>query len=163
MLQIKPARWDDAEAAFEIRREAILDQCHTAYTAEQLALWTNVPLTERYRAWVARDYNIAWWDGVAVATGFINIDTGELGAIFVRPAFMRRGIGRRVVDHLEGVALRVGRADVNLEATLNAVEFYRSCSFSACAQSVYHSPSGLQLACVPMVKALVKQGLESRG
>lgn len=43
---------------------------------------------------------------------------------------------------------------VVLDATLNAVSFYRACGYVGDEQAVYRSPSGLVLACVPMVKRL---------
>lgn len=49
MLLIRPAKRTDAEAAFDIRLQAIRHQCITVYTAEQVMAWTDVPLTDRYR------------------------------------------------------------------------------------------------------------------
>ena len=43
---------------------------------------------------------------------------------------------------------------VVLDATLNAVSFYSACGYVGDEQAVYRSPSGLVLACVPMVKRL---------
>jgi hypothetical protein len=37
---------------------------------------------------------------------------------------------------------------------LNAAQFYRRRGYEGCEQSIYHSPSGLELACIPMVKRL---------
>ena len=45
-------------------------------------------------------------------------------------------------------------SNVNDEATLNTAAFYRRCGFIGDAQAVYHSPSGVQLACVPVHKQL---------
>lgn len=154
MLTIRRAERSDAEAAFDIRTRAILHQCSAAYTPEQLRLWTEIPLTEKYRNWVEKDYHLACLDGVPIATGFINFQTGELGALFVLPDHMRQGIGKVMIHHFERLASEAGLGQVNLEATLNAFEFYRRCGFSGTERAIYHSPSGLQLACVPMHKQL---------
>ena len=37
---------------------------------------------------------------------------------------------------------------------LNAADFYRRCGYVGDEQAIYHSPSGLQLACIPMRKHL---------
>jgi hypothetical protein len=42
MLEIKRATPADAQAAFAIRLLAIRSQCIGAYTAEQMALWTEI-------------------------------------------------------------------------------------------------------------------------
>ncbi|MEF9900418.1 MAG: GNAT family N-acetyltransferase, partial [Pseudomonas sp.] len=88
-------------------------------------------------------------------TDTINLQSGELGAIFVLPTFMGHGIGKKMVAHLEHLARKAGLAEIHLEATLNAENFYQRCGFTGSAQAVYNSPSGLQLACVPMRKQLV--------
>lgn len=154
MLTIRPAERKDADATFDIRTQAILNQCRTVYTQEQLKCWTDIPITEKYRNWVAKDYHVACLGGVPVATGFINFQSGELGALFVLPEYMEQGIGRRMVVYLEQLARGAGLSEINLDATLNAVEFYRRCGFGGTEQAIYHSPSGLQLACVPMHKTL---------
>ena len=154
MLQIRRAKRCDAEAAFDIRFQAIQNQCSTVYTNDQVVAWTCVPLTDKYRSWVENDYYLACVDGVPVATGVINLESGELEAIFVLPSFMGQGIGKRMVAHLERLAREAGLAEIHLEATLNAETFYQRCGFTGSAHAVYISPSGLRLACVPMRKQL---------
>jgi N-acetylglutamate synthase-like GNAT family acetyltransferase len=84
----------------------------------------------------------------------LDLDNSEIGAIFVLPGFMQQGIGLKMLSHLECLARELGLKAVNLDATLNAADFYRRCGFVGDEPSIYHSPSGLQLACVPMVKRL---------
>ncbi|MFQ6559773.1 GNAT family N-acetyltransferase [Pseudomonas ogarae] len=104
---------------------------------------------------VEKHFYLGCIDGEPVATGMLDLENSEIGAIFVHPDFMQRGIGRRVLDHLECLARGLGLAEVNLDATLNAADFYRRCGFVGEAPAIYQSPSGLQLACVPMVKRLL--------
>jgi len=85
----------------------------------------------------------------------LDLDHSEIGAIFVLPGFMHQGVGRKVLDHLECLARQLGLEEVNLEATLNAADFYRRCGFVGDEPATYHSPSGLELACIPMVKRLL--------
>lgn len=155
LLSIRPASRPDAEAAFEIRRQAIRHQCSTVYTAEQISVWTGMPLTDGYRDSVEQNYHIACEDEQPVATGFIDLQSGEIGAIFVLPAFMGQGIGRRVLFHLEQLALEAGVVDIHLDATPNAAAFYRRCGYEGQTQAIYFSPTGLELQCVPMRKRLL--------
>ncbi|MBV1811703.1 GNAT family N-acetyltransferase [Pseudomonas viridiflava] len=154
-LKIRHAFRSDAQAAFDIRYQAIRHQCKAVYSASQITDWTDVPLTDKYRTWVENDYHVAIVDGAPVATGLINFQTGELEALFVLPAFMGQGIGKRMLVYLEKLAREAGLTEVYLEATLNAEGFYQRCGFIGSAQAVYESPSGLKLACVPMRKQLV--------
>jgi GNAT superfamily N-acetyltransferase len=155
MLQIRPARYSDAEVAFDIRLQAIRHQCITVYTPEQVQAWTQVPLTDRYRASVERQYHIAWWGEVAVATGLIDFQSGELGTLFVLPAYMGQGIGKAMIHHLEQLALAAGLAEIHLDATPNATAFYHRCGYHGKVGGIYTSPSGLELACTPMRKRLI--------
>lgn len=159
MLLIRPAKRTDAEAAFDIRLQAIRHQCITVYTAEQVMAWTDVPLTDRYRASVEKEYHVAWLGETPVATGLIDFQSGEIGAIFVLPAFMGQGIGKAMLLYLERLAFKAGIVDIHLDATPNATAFYRRCGYHGDNQAIYTSPSGLELACTPMRKQLASEEL----
>ena len=154
MLQIKRATRDDATTAFDIRREAIRSQCIGAYTAEQMALWTRGRAEDGYDTLMDKPFYLGWVNDEPVATGMLDLDNNEVGALFVLPAFTGRGYGKTMLDHLEKLARELAIEEVVLEATLNAASFYRACGYVGEEQAVYHSPSGLELACIPMVKRL---------
>lgn len=154
MLDIKRATRADADAAFDIRREAIRSQCIGAYTAEQMALWTRGTAEDGYSALMDKPFYLGWVNGEPVATGMLDLDNNEVGALFVLPGFTGRGYGKAMLDHLEQVARELEIEEVVLDATLNAASFYRVCGYVGEAQAVYHSPSGLALACIPMTKRL---------
>ncbi|MBG8559463.1 N-acetyltransferase [Pseudomonas sp. FBF18] len=61
----------------------------------------------------------------------------------------------QMLAFLEALARNLGLAQVNLDATLNAAAFYRQCGYVGEATALYHSPRGIDLACVPMTKVLV--------
>ena len=154
MLEIKRATPEDANAAFDIRREAIRSQCIGAYTAEQMLTWTRGAAEDGYTALMAKPFYLGCVEGEPVATGMLDPDHREVGALFVRPGFIGRGIGGQMLAHLEQVALALGIEEVVLDATLNAADFYRRRGYEGSEQSIYHSPAGLDLACIPMVKRL---------
>ena len=154
MLEIKRATPDDAERAFEIRREAIRGQCIGAYSAEQMALWTRGRASDGYSVLMGKQFYMGWLNDEPVVTGMLDLADGEIGALFVLPAYMGQGLGKAMLAHLEGVARQQAIEQVVLDATLNAVSFYRACGYVGDEQAVYRSPSGLVLACVPMVKRL---------
>ncbi|MDL2186388.1 GNAT family N-acetyltransferase [Pseudomonas sp. ChxA] len=154
MLQIKRATRDDATTAFDIRREAIRSQCVGAYTAEQMALWTRGSAEDGYDTLMDKPFYLGWVNDEPVATGMLDLDNNEVGALFVLPAFTGRGYGKTMLDHLEKLARELAIEEVVLDSTLNAASFYRACGYVCEKQAVYHSPSGLALACIPMVKRL---------
>ncbi|WLH88136.1 GNAT family N-acetyltransferase [Pseudomonas sp. FP453] len=153
MLEIKPATAQDAPAAFDIRREAIRSQCIGAYTREQMMLWTRGNADDGYSALMDKPFYLGWVQGQPVITGML--DHNEIGALFVLPGFAGRGYGKAMLEHLEYQARQRAVETVVLDATLNAASFYRACGYVGDEQAVYHSPSGLTLACIPMTKRLV--------
>ncbi|NHX01113.1 MULTISPECIES: GNAT family N-acetyltransferase [Pseudomonas] len=154
MFDIRRATPDDAQIAFDIRRLAIRHQCIGAYSEQQMLDWTKGAAEDGYDALMERHFYLGCIEGEAVATGMLDLDYREIGAIFIRPDFMQRGLGKRVLYFLEDFARDLGLTEVCLDATLNAVNFYRRCGYIGEESAVYQSPSGLQLACVPMVKTL---------
>ena len=154
MLEIKRATPTYANAAFDIRRAAIRSQCIGAYTAEHMALWTRGKAEDGYSALMEKPFYLGWLNGEPIATGMLDPDNHEVGALFVLPAFTGRGYGKAMLDHLEQVARELAIEEVVLDATLNAASFYRACGYVGDEQAIYHSPSGLQLACIPMKKQI---------
>lgn len=154
MLKIRRATHDDAPVAYAIRRLAILDQCSDHYGAAAAQAWANVPYTDGYAELVAERFHLACLDDTVVATGMLDVQSGELGALFVHPDSLQQGIARAMVAHLEHLAVTAGLGEVHLDATLNAAAFYRRCGYVGDSLAVYHSPFGLELPCVPMRKAL---------
>ena len=154
MLEIKRATPTDANAAFDIRREAIRSQCIGAYTAEQMALWTRGSADDGYSTLMEKPFYLGWVNDEPVATGMLDLDNNEVGALFVLPQFTGRGYGKAMLDHLEALARELELAEVVLDATLNAASFYRACGYVREQPAIYHSPSGLELACIPMTKRI---------
>ena len=154
MFDIRRATANDAQTAFDIRRLAIRHQCIGAYTEQQMLDWTKGTAEDGYDKLMAKHFYLVCTEGEPVATGMLDLEQHEIGAIFIRPDFMQRGLGKRVLFFLEDLARELGLAEVCLDATLNAVDFYRRCGYIGEGSAVYQSPSGLQLACVPMVKKL---------
>ncbi|WP_339532689.1 GNAT family N-acetyltransferase [Pseudomonas mucidolens] len=154
MLEIRRATPDDGPAAFDIRRQAIRGQCIGAYTAEQMMTWTRGSAEDGYGTLLDKPFYLGCINGEPVATGMLDPDQREIGALFVLPGFTGRGFGKKLLAHLERLALALGIREVVLDSTMNAADFYRAQGYVGSEQAIYHSPSGLQLACIPMIKRL---------
>lgn len=155
MLTIRPATPADAQVAYDIRREAVRHHCIGAYPAAQMLAWTAGSAEDGYAALMHGHFYLGCIEGEPVATGMLDVKHREIGAIFVLPGCMQQGFGKQMLTFLEGLARTLGLQDVVLDATLNAAAFYRRCGYVGEATALYHSPLGIDLACVPMVKTLV--------
>ncbi|OAJ47333.1 GNAT family N-acetyltransferase [Pseudomonas marginalis] len=154
MLEIKRATLQDAQIAFDIRLRAIRSQCIGAYTHEQMMMWTRGKAEDGYSTLMDKLFYLGWVQGQPVVTGMLDLDNHEVGALFVLPGFTGCGYGKAMLDHLENVARELAIEEVVLDATLNAAGFYRACGYVGDEQAIYHSPSGLALACIAMTKPL---------
>ena len=155
MLTIRPATPADAQVAYDIRREAVRHHCIGAYPAEQMLAWTAGSAEDGYAGLMDGQFYMGCIEGEPVATGMLDVKNREIGAIFVLPGYMQQGFGKQMLAFLEALAHTLGLEDVVLDATLNAAAFYRRCGYVGEATALYHSPLGIDLACVPMVKTLV--------
>jgi GNAT superfamily N-acetyltransferase len=156
MLEIRRATLDDAQTAFDIRLLAIRSQCIGAYTSEQMMMWTRGCAEDGYDTLMDKHFYLGCINGEPVATGMLDLANNEIGALFVLPGFTGRGIGKQMVAYLEALARELEVEEVILDATLNAANFYRRHGYVGSEQAIYHSPSGLQLACIPMRKYLYR-------
>ena len=153
-INIERLRHTDEGAFFCLRRKAIRAGCAGYYSPAQLDEWTDPRSDGHLPDPLPEAFCCARMEGQLVATGMLDMATGEVGAMFVLPEHGRRGIGRAMLHHLEGIARKNDLETIFLDATLNAVNFYRSQGFVGEARGVFHSPRGLSLECVPMTKSL---------
>ncbi len=155
-MHIRKASIDDAATSFAIRRAAILARCQGHYPPDDLAIWTSGDMSPAFAARVADKFHVAEVGGLVVGTGMIDLASGRIDAVFVLPAYMGRGVGRALMDHLEQLARQAGLGCIELESTLNAAAFYRALGFEGEGRATYASSLGVSLACVPMVKWLCR-------
>ncbi|MBS0432530.1 MAG: GNAT family N-acetyltransferase [Proteobacteria bacterium] len=145
----------DAPALWAIRSDAVRCTCRGHYPDELLERWAASPLPESFPANIEREYVIVGVVGSRIA-GFATLkaSTAEVDAVFVAPGEGRRGLGRRLLVHIEDVAARKGLQRLGLNASLNAVPFYEACGYEAISEGVYTTGAGVQIACVRMEKAI---------
>jgi len=154
LFAIRKAVRADADAAWEIRRAAVMNECVNAYPLDQLEQWTGGTASRAFADAVEERFLVATVDDHVAGTGMIDLDTGKIDAIFVHPAYMKRGIGAAMMQHLETLARAHGLRELKLDSTLNAAPFYRALGFEGDEIAQYHSPRGLTMDCVPMTKRL---------
>jgi GNAT superfamily N-acetyltransferase len=81
-------------------------------------------------------------------------DAAKIRAFFVDPAFARRGIGRRLLDHCETAARARGFTRCELMATLPGLKLYRACGYEGATTIRHTLPNGQVIDFVPMTKSL---------
>ena len=150
---IRPAGLADAEAMCALHKAAVRRLCLGAYTAKEIEAW----LSEREPAGFRHAMTdggetmlVAERDGAVV--GFASIKATVLFGLYVDPA-KGRGAGRVLLAAAEGEVRRRGATVLSLQATLNAVPFYRQHGFMRQERSTVRR-GGRDLAALEMIKTL---------
>lgn len=90
--------------------------------------------------------------GRILGTGSIVDD--EIKRVFVDPAFQKQGLGRRIMQQLEEVAIRQGAATVKLDASLPSKVFYDRLGYATVEPASLPVENGQRLDFFRMQKAL---------
>jgi putative acetyltransferase len=154
-VSIRPATPSDLVRVAEIHRDSVLALCSGHYDAAELAEWTSVLRPEAYALLLSlREMYVAEADGELVGFGVLGPADALIHATYVTPGAARRGVGRALIARMEEAARGRGCGELHLNATLNAVSFYERLGYVRGADAKNRLPSGVELPCVQMHKAL---------
>jgi len=81
-------------------------------------------------------------------------EPARVRAMFVRPDWTRRGLGRRILEACEAAAREEGFETLALMATLPGRPLYEAYGFRATGDSIVRMPNGVELACTAMEKPI---------
>jgi len=151
------ARPDETAALWRIRNLAIRHGCASVYPPEVIAAWTPDALPHGYFDAVKNNpfFVVDDEEYGAAATGFLDLHSGSVEAIFTLPACCGKGYASAIMQAIVDEARRRGFTQLTLAATPNACRFYQRHGFSIVREALY--PSALaktDLACVEMVRTL---------
>ena len=156
MIELKPAFIDDIPRLWALRTRAVRVSCASHYSPVQIDIWSASTAPESYLRLIAsQGALIAEEGGQLLGYAILDLQTGEVDAIFVDPDHAGKGIGKQLLQGLEALALRHAFRRLHLFASLNAVAFYQTGGFIAIRDEEYVHPSGISLRSLYMEKVLV--------
>jgi GNAT superfamily N-acetyltransferase len=82
-------------------------------------------------------------------------DAARIRAFFVHPSFVRRGIGRALLEKCEEEAMRHGFHRMELLATFPGHRLYRAHGYLGDERRPFVLPGGITVDAIPMAKALM--------
>ncbi|EMF5208494.1 GNAT family N-acetyltransferase [Enterobacter roggenkampii] len=156
-MTLRKATPQEAETLWNIRNQAIRHGCTTSYDAEVIARWTPDLMPERYRQMVIEYpfYVVEDEKGDVAASGYLDLDTHCLEAIFTLPAAFGKGMATRIIEALKHEARSRGINRLTLDATPNAQSFYQKLGFVTLRENYHHSRmAGADLRCFEMAITL---------
>jgi N-acetylglutamate synthase-like GNAT family acetyltransferase len=125
------------------------------YSPEEIQAWAVPKEPESYEESIrTKEFFVAEEDGIIIGFGVLNQESAVVEAVYVSPAAGRRGIGLQLLRKLEESALSLAMEVISLNASLNAVPFYKRAGYVAQEESKYRLSTGVEIACVPMVKTV---------
>ncbi len=150
----------DRQAMARVHAQSIRETCAPWYAPEQLRPWLALIEPAAYdpallhKVVLVAERDAA--DGRELAgLGILDVEERMVGAVYVAPGAMGRGVGSRLLEALEAEASGRGVAELGVKSTLNAVGFYARRGYERLSDDVHELPDGTALPCVRMAKRLV--------
>ena len=157
MLKIRRAGQEDCYSIGNVHAAAVRGIRTTLYTPEEIQAWAVPRNPSSYEESISsKEFFVAEDGGAIVGFGVLNQEIVEVEAVYVTPG-AGRGIGLEVLRKLEERASALGLSMLRLNASLNAVPFYEKAGYVAQERSKYRLLTGVEIACVPMVKAMTRE------
>ena len=157
MLTIRRAVERDALGVYAVHRRAVAELCAASYSEAEVRGWLAGLIPGGHLpAIVAKDFFVATTDATIVGFSEFDAVSEEVSAVYVDPAFVRRGIGGRLLDAAEDAARGHGTSRVHLHASLNAVPFYLARGYTLGPYGTIPLRAGGTLRCAFMHRALLR-------
>ena len=158
MLKIRRARQEDCHSIGSVHAAAVRGIRTAFYTPEEIQAWAVPKEPESYEESIrSKEFFVAEDSGAILGFGVLNQELAEVEAVYVTPEAGRRGIGLEILRKLEERAKDRGLSELRLNASLNALPFYEQAGYVAQEPSKYRLLTGVEIACVPMIKTLTRE------
>ncbi len=159
--EIRRARAEDAEDLVQLHYDAVHSGAKDDYLPSVLDSWSPKPDQDRYswmRQQIDRGNNhvLAMEAANGALVGFCIFSTskGFIQAIYVAPDRFGEGLGRRLLRSAEGSIREAGTREVRLNASSNALGFYRSEGYILLGSTTQSLADGSEMDCHAMCKTL---------
>jgi len=157
MLAFRRAKPGDGEAVWKVHSTAVREMCRTHYTDEQIKAWVDAFSPAEYEFCINSKEKmllVAEQDGEIVGYGQLDVEAGQIDALFISPTHAGSGIGSSLLSRLEAAALELGFDTIGLTSALNALGFYERLGYTAQGETLHTFPGGVRVPCIRMTKQL---------
>ncbi len=152
-ILVRAAKASDAESICRVHVASIREVCGPWYDANQIDVWASAKRPERYLEPIAKScFFVATIEDEVVGFSELVPESGEVRAVYVHPAHLRRGIGHRLLQAIETAARERAVPRIHFHATLNSVAFYESHGYVVEGPASFQLQAGTSLPCVKMHK-----------
>jgi putative acetyltransferase len=151
---IRTANRTDIPAIHRVHAASIRGLCAVAYSPQLIEAWASNPDLRRYDRMLepACRCLVAVMDGEVCGFGSLNLPESRLASLFVHPDHAGTGVGRLLLRQLEHLAQDAGVVTLQVQASLNARDFYAKHAYRLCRIGKHCMSTGLQMDCAEMEK-----------
>ncbi len=150
-VSIRVASVADADALCEIQVSAIRQLGLSHYSRRDVDAWAAGLKADHHAALVAATcVLLAERAEQPIGWGSLNLQSGEIVSLYVRPAEAGRGVGHRLLTKLIERGRAAGLTRIFCESSLGAVGVYQSAGFVPGEPSFHELPDRSQIQCVRM-------------
>ena len=154
-VTVRRATLEDCEALCDIHVSSIRELGGSHYLEAEVEAWARGRTPARYERLISEKHVVVAEHGsVPVGFGTLDVPTGEIVQLYVRPDCARQGVGTLIIDELVRVVRAAGGRLVHCIASLNARPFYVSAGFEPGPMRKHRLRSGLEVDSIPMKKHL---------
>jgi GNAT superfamily N-acetyltransferase len=162
LIMVRPARPSDMPAIEALHKASVRELATGYYSPAVLERFLATGTVDRALIEAGTYYLAEILGGPVGSGGWMAVEGSPAGAwrakirlVFVHPAWTRKGIGRRLVQHAESEAARAGYRHFELDATLSGVALYHHLGYREVQRHGYTLPDGTTLPVIRMEKTLV--------
>jgi putative acetyltransferase len=135
---------------------SIYELCAVSYSKQELDAWFHqYPADITYKDWSkTRVLLVAVIGNQVVGFAQLHPERAVIDAMHILPEFTRRGIGTMLVASIEARAGQKGLNTVEVEASVNAEQFYLQCGYTKVREGKFKCRNGLELDSIILRKQL---------
>lgn len=131
MYNIRAAALKDVDQIYSLIYESVSELCKLHYTREKIdSFINNLPSKVLYYKWLTDKIMIVCCDMETILS-FAQYDPTDsfIDAIYVDPQHIGKGIGTNMLNYLEDVARQLNKTYIEINASINAINFYEKCGY----------------------------------
>ena len=162
MVLVRDAEPSDVTVIASVHAASVRGLAADDYDDEQIASWSDSSADdfslpeEAVQVVVAETTRSGECEAAGEIAGFgaIDLESGEVRAVYVHPDRAGVGVGSAILEELERRAGDESLTDLRLTASLNAVPFYERRGWESTEPATYELDGGVELEAVEMEKSL---------
>ncbi|BAY81256.1 hypothetical protein NIES267_07320 [Calothrix parasitica NIES-267] len=150
-VNIRQSKPEDLESLLQLQADSLRTlSLYNSNQIESLIRSQKIPKFQSHETIFVAEYE----NKIVGFTYFLIFLEFRLNGIFVHPDFMRRGIGTKLLNAIEQVAIERKCRVINVMASLSSVDFYKANGYQVIRTSGFHSEFSTWIECVNLEKRL---------